>query len=185
MLEAPDCMIGEKLECPICRCRRKVPKETPKYARPTERQLQLARFFKINLQPDISKQELGEILKEFPESEYPASGNQKEYALKLGLKFPDTITMSRLSELISSVAADKKPATEKQKNFARNIGVKFKDIITMAKMNELLDKKLKKIPPSEGQLNLAEELEIDIPANCSYYTLSKLIDKAMDDENGN
>ena len=87
-----------------------------------------------------------------------------------------------MEEIVSSIASESYPATERQKEFARNIGIPFDEGISKGEMSKLLDKRLAKIPPSEGQLKLAKELGIRIPWFCSYKRLSGLIDKAMDEE---
>jgi len=145
MMESPSCLIGEKLACPVCKHERIVPKKTPRYARPTECQLDIAEKYQLTFPKDISKQELSELLSHIPEYEWPA--------------------------------------TEKQKTFARNIGLSFEKNITKVEMSKLLDKKLDKIPPSEGQLELAKEKGIEIPGRCSYKKMSDLIDKAMKESN--
>jgi hypothetical protein len=143
-MDAPESLAGAYETCPRCGQRRRVPKQTPKYCRPTEGQLELAKYLRIEVPADVSRWELHEVLSGVPQEAYPA--------------------------------------TPKQKEFARNLGIEFKPKITRSEMHRLLDKKLARMPPSEGQLAFARDLGIRVPRRCSYKRLSVMITEALEEE---
>lgn len=175
-MEAPDCLVGQSEACPFCGHYRKVPKGTPQYAKPTQQQLKLAGFLKLELPGDISRGELGELLAGRP------TLKQLELAAYIGLDVAEDATQDALQTKLDSVPWQAYPATEKQKEFAKNLGIPFSPDIRRGQLTELLDKRLEKMPPSAGQLELAKELGIRVPWFCSYKKMSQLLDEAMQRE---
>ena len=145
--------------------------------KPTEKQLAYAKELSIKILPDMTREQLSQLITDAVERKKPPAEWQIKSAAKLGIDVVPGMTNSQLTELINKAEFDK-PPTHQQLKKAKTFGVNVSPDVTYGQLGALLDQAILKQPPTSDQVEICDKVGILLSSGTTRGRAEKIITEA-------